>query len=528
MSSKNNLEIEGNLREHPLAELLVEISKARLNGSLRVEHETQKSVIYFDAGEAAFAVSNARRHRFYEIVLREKTLSKDQLSAFADFTSDFVLSKNLVKNELLSKTEIDRLFSRQIEEILSSVLSWNEGEWIFSPLVRVKGELHFEINLPQLLIDYARTLPVAAIMRRFKNLKELFAAQSAASVRPDMLPHEAFVFSRFEKSALSVENISALSGLPETETFRVLYSLWLSGFISRQEWNKAFSERKTSAILSTSFTLKKDGDNTANEIRETAPVIARAVIPEAETPTGEMIKSAPPEEKISLTDYLNRIENASNHYEFFDVAPDAPASEIKLAYFSLAKRFHPDLYYKEADTETHSRVQDSFTKIARAYEILKVEGSREVYDYKLRKESELNKSPTTANGSAAADSDKQIQQAAEDFNNGFSFLTDENIEAALPFLARAVHFDKNNARYHAFYGKALMFDKTQYHKAEAEMQTAVKLDAKNADFRLILAEFFMHVGFQKRAEGELNRLLAIFPNNTEAQTLLDKLAKISR
>ncbi len=104
---------------------------------------------------------------------------------------------------------------------------------------------------------------------------------------------------------------------------------------------------------------------------------------------------------------------------------------------------------------------------------------------------------------------------------------DENIEMALPCLGRAVHFNKNNARYHAFYGKALTFDKSQHHKAEAELQAAIKLNAESPDFRLMLDEFFMQVGFPKRAEGELNRLLAIFPNNNEAQTLLDSI-KISK
>lgn len=46
-----------------------------------------------------------------------------------------------------------------------------------------------------------------------------------------------------------------------------------------------------------------------------------------------------------------------------------------------------------------------------------------------------------------------------------------------------------------------------------------------AEFRIILAEFFIQIGLFKRAEGELNRLLAIFPNNKEAQTLLKNLAK---
>ncbi len=306
----------------------------------------------------------------------------------------------------------------------------------------------------------------------------------------------------------------------------MLYTLWLSGFVSRREWNRAFSERKTSAILSASLTLKKDGNNAVKEIKENAPVNMHEAIPKAETLTNGTSESELLEEKISLKDYLTRIENASNHYEFFGVEPDVPVTKIKMAYFSLAKRFHPDLFHKEANAETHSRVQNAFTKIAHAYEILKDESSREVYNYKLRKELELSKNSTKKDDSSVSDLDKQTQQAIEDFNNGFSYLMDENIEAALPFLARAVHFDKNNARYHAFYGKALTFDKSQYHKAEAELQTAIKLDAENADYRIILAEFFVQVGFQKRAEGELNRLLAIFPNNKEALNMLNSLIKV--
>ncbi len=524
MSSKNNLEIEGNLREHPFVELLVEISKLRLNGSLRIEHETQKAVVYFDAGDVVFAVSNARQHRLYEILLRENIITKEQISAITDFTNDFVLSKNLVKTGILSKTEVELLFSRQIEEILSSVFEWSEGEWTFSPLVRVKGAIRFKTNLPQLLICYARKLPSAGIMRRFKSLKESFQIQSSAPTRIEMLPQEAFVLSRFEKSALSVENISALSGMPEAETFKILYSLWLSGFVSRQEWNKAFSERKTSAILSAKFTLKRD-EKAVGESREVAPVNMQTVISKVETPTDEVQKSEPLEEKITLKDYLNLIENATSHYEFFSVAPNASVSEIKAAYFALAKRFHPDLFHQQAGAEMHNRVQDAFTKIAHAYEVLKVESSREVYDFKFRKQLEENKNSAKSNNSPVTDLDKQIQQAAEDFNNGFNYLMDENIETALPFLARAVHFDKNNARYHAFYGKALTFDKSQQHKAEAEMQAAIKLNAESPDFRIMLAEFFIQVGFPKRAEGELNRLLAIFPNNKEAQIMLDNLAK---
>lgn len=338
----------------------------------------------------------------------------------------------------------------------------------------------------------------------------------------DLLPHEAFVLSRFEKSLLSVGEISALSGMPEVETFKVLYSLWFGDFIYRQDWNAAFTERRTSAILAANFTLKKDGDTSAEQ--QNTPV---NIPPETKSEAAENeARETEPAIELSLEDYLQRVKTVSNHYDFLDVPVEATAAEIKKAYFALAKRFHPDLFHKKSDPEIHQRVQDAFTQLANAYETLKNDNSREVYKYKMRKE--LAEKEASAEAGVEFDEGilhKQARQATEDFNQGYNLLMDGNYEAALPFLTRAVYFDKDNSRYHAYYGKALSFDKSQYHKAEGAMQTAVKLDAENADFRLIPAEFFVQIGLLKRAEGELNRLLAIFPDSEEAQALLDSLGK---
>ena len=57
------------------------------------------------------------------------------------------------------------------------------------------------------------------------------------------------------------------------------------------------------------------------------------------------------------------------------------------------------------------------------------------------------------------------------------------------------------------------------------MQTALKLDPSNPTFRILLAEFFIQHNLLKRAEGELKRLLAVFPSNREAQDLLASLKK---
>jgi len=86
-----------------------------------------------------------------------------------------------------------------------------------------------------------------------------------------------------------------------------------------------------------------------------------------------------------------------------------------------------------------------------------------------------------------------------------------------------VHYNPQNALYHAYYGKALSADEKKRHKAESEMQSAVRLDPKNAKIRIMLAEFFIDMNMIKRAEGELKRFLEIAPDNKEAVNLLNSI-----
>src|SRR6185369_9784912 len=112
-------------------------------------------------------------------------------------------------------------------------------------------------------------------------------------------------------------------------------------------------------------------------------------------------------------------------------------------------------------------------------------------------------------------------EASEIFEHGFNLIMEEDYEQALPYIVRAMNMAPDIGRYHAYYGKLLAMDKNQRFKAEAALQTAIRLEADNPEHRIMLAEFFIQYNLLKRAEGELNRLLAISPNNKEAKALLD-------
>jgi curved DNA-binding protein CbpA len=517
MSSQNGLEIKGNLREHPLAELLLEISETNLSGSIRLESEMQKVIVYLNEGAVVFAVSNMRQHRLAALFAREVKVSPEKLAGIPKFANDLELAKVFVRKQLLTKAQTDELFVKQIKEILQTVFAWKEGEWTFSSLARIRENIYFHVDLRVISLEFARSLPRTAIVRRFKSLQESFRVKPN---QPDIdfQPQEAFVLSRFEEGALTVEKAKSLSGLSDFETLQVIYTLWLGGLLWRQGWNTAFSARKISEMLSAKIVRKKQDDLPPPETDAEADVAPPV---EAEEIPPEVIDNEK-EQTLALEEYLAQNEAAMNHYETLGVELRVKAADVKKAYFSIARQFHPDLFHRTAGPELHSRIQNAFSKVAQAYDTLRDAELREVYDFKLRKELERMETLSTAETAGEiVDMSGYARHAAEFFEHGFTLLMDEYYEEALPYLARAAHIAPDNARYHAFYGKALADgDK---HKAEGEMQAAIKLDPENPIYRLILAEFFIENKLLKRAEGELKRLLAIAPDNLEAQRLLDSL-----
>jgi tetratricopeptide (TPR) repeat protein len=511
MSAKNNLELQGTLSAYPAAELVVEISCAGLSGSLKLSNGEKKAIFYFESGQLVFAVSNERAFRLAELLLERDIIDNQFLAENRTIANDLQLSELLVSSGKVSSEEIKRIITGLCESIIASVFRWTDGEWVYSPHSRIKTGIASQPNVRDALMEYSRGISSEAAGARFQSLSEWFVLRPEAMNGIDLQPHEAFVLSRFDSGRLALDQLISLGGLSKDALMHTVYCLWLTGFLNRSGRNVAFSQKQISTVLSANLTLKKPAVVVAEKVPRKPPEPAKIQAKEAAHEPVEI-------EEFVLEEVLSRIETAENYYTILGVDPAAKVPAIRKAYFRLAKQLHPDRYHNETQ-EILRRVEKAFTELAQAHETLKNPESRQGYDVKMR-QAEKDRLRGDTSG---AELTRQEDQAAKDFERGFDLQLRGEYEEALPYLARAVYYVPNNARYHAFYGKVLSMDESQRHKAENELSTAVRLEAQNETFRLMLIEFFIHFKLLKRAEGELNRLLATSPNNREARALLDSL-----
>src|ERR687893_113358 len=106
--------MNGRLSDHPLAELVREISDAGLSGALRLERERAKAAVYFDGGEVAAAVSNARALRLVEVLRRSGAVDASRLYAAVDEAmSDEQAGAALLQSGVLDESGLKRLQERR-------------------------------------------------------------------------------------------------------------------------------------------------------------------------------------------------------------------------------------------------------------------------------------------------------------------------------------------------------------------------------------------------------------------------------
>src|SRR5438876_30929 len=97
---RSSARMNGQLSEHPLAELIREIATAKNTGALRLERERVKVVVYFDAGEVVYATSNVRSHRLGEVLKKAGVLNDALVARFGgkgdQDLADALLSQGLM------------------------------------------------------------------------------------------------------------------------------------------------------------------------------------------------------------------------------------------------------------------------------------------------------------------------------------------------------------------------------------------------------------------------------------------------
>jgi curved DNA-binding protein CbpA len=463
-----------------------------------------------------------------EILRRTGAVNAERLSTVVhEGMNDEQVGAAIVRAGLLSGTELWRLQTRQSSDTLREMLRWTDCEWSFESRVRLAGSYRAQPNTPQLLIECGRNFSHEIISLRMGDEDERVAPTADITEKIEvgiqLMPNEGFVLSRLS-GPMQMSEVIAVSGLPAELTRRAVYALALGGLLERTRWLRALPTELTTASRARSAAATEgavhDTDSQQGAQPQQKPIEAREA------------------NALSVVEELFTRARGATHYEVMGVRRTASLDEIKRAYYSHAKRFHPDLFRRDADAELQQRIDAAFAKIAQAYEVLKDTSLRATYDLKLAKQKGGEQSQPIAGSGAKSEQDEarthqsneadearhqshMLADAERKFQQGMAALEHDNLGRAYAFLKEASLLVPKQARYRAYFGRVLARDKATRRQAESELLAAISLDSENASYRVMLAELYLEVGLRRKAEEELQRALALEPGNSPARRLLE-------
>lgn len=507
--------MDGRLSEHPLAELISEISEKGFSGALRIERERVKAVVYFEQGALVYATSNLRVHRLVESLRQQGLVS----ITVTDSASDVAIAEALVTEGLLTRQRLDDILAEQVASVMRVTLLWMDGTWSFDGRARPGGSIQVNVATQQLLLEAARRVDAQFASSRFPSGAESVCRAHDPHDALKLSPTEAFLLSRVE-GQISVDDLIALSGLSELDARQLIYGLLLVGLLKRESWQPAFSTPPPQAA-------RPD----PGKSKPAAPVKSPAQAPRAPAPD-----KPKPDPRRELDAFLERLGGASDHYEVLNISLSADLGEIKGVYHNIARNFHPDRFHDLAGTLPHIRLQSAFARVTQAYETLTNPDQRSAYDAKLHAIRRVrdSESTTTKNARKAAqqgsvdeaENGQNLAELAEKrFQEGAVALQEGQANAATSCFSAAARLAPNEPKYRAYLGRALAANPKTRRMAEAELKAAVKLDPTKAAYHVMLGMLYRDLGFALRAVSELDSALALDPENAEARKLLSALER---
>ncbi|HSN14083.1 MAG TPA: DnaJ domain-containing protein [Anaeromyxobacteraceae bacterium] len=249
-----------------------------------------------------------------------------------------------------------------------------------------------------------------------------------------------------------------------------------------------------------------------------APVAAKPPAP-APAATPAPSSSAPSSSALdpkALQALVAKLAKA-DHFEVLGVTQAATGAQIKIAYFQLAKVYHPDAVPTDAPAEARKLAADVFAKVSEAWGVLGDDGKRAQYLDGLK------------TGAGTEVDVMHIFKAEEAFNAGTLLIKARRYQEALPKLEEAIKLNGEEAEFHmwkAWCQFLLSPEKKKVHPASAAaIEAALRKNPHCIAGYLFLGQMAKITGDLNVAEKHLKRGLKEAPGNVELERELKYLRK---
>jgi len=545
--------MNGSLAQRSPSDVLAEVQRRQASGILKFRSDaTTLRQLFIDAGiMIRFAVSTLPTESITMLFRDKGGVTETHVKeATAAKQKDELLGTTLVRLGVLSKEKLLELTREHIHRVTLGVLALRQGDFEFQAgALPFREQLDGGLSSAEILLEWARVFPeIDWIRRRFGPAD----ARVQMSGRPPegyqsvpLNPAEGYIMSRVDGRATAGE-ICMVSPMGEETTLRALFGLALSGILDMPEGAVEIPPPAPPAgaasrpVAVAAARTPTNGGATAAEAprhaaSQTAPRPAAGTRPAGHPgasrpgapgtparPGARATGSAPPTAPRRVTSITERVRpattpdleaemlqryerlRAQDLYEVLGVASTATVTEIRHAYYALAKKFHPDKFTRE---EMKTKAEKVFAHITEAYSTLTADEPRRRYDedQALRKSGHAQEKKTDGG-----------EVARMNFKHGKDMFDKGRFGEAIPFLQNACDQEPSKPEHFHYLAMAQSRNPRWKKDAEENFLKAIERDPTNSEIYAQLGSLYARGGLHSKAREMFKKALQWDPANAEA------------
>ncbi len=455
--------------QYPAALVLKKVLKEKSNGELLVKGENFRKCLYFQEGMLIFAKTDVIEERLGETLFKIGKITRPQFNGILQIVKNKSesdkLGQILLERKMLNQRDLFFALLYQVRSIATSIFSISSGEWEFrTGHMDIPKDSRFNIELPGIITEGTNKLSNVGY---FKN-KFNFLAPKTVPIPEQMSEY--------------------------LSTYEINFYKDLGGFVNQN-------------CESINGQLKMTGDAFWKKL---ILLYLLNVLDFAEVEaTKEIDKNV--EEIINLYEQLKA--NSINYYELLNLKSDVVFNDIKTAYFSYAKKYHPDRISHAPDPEIKDKANFVFAEINKAYDTLSNAEKKRAYDSRGFKD-ENDEDTIKENLSERA---RMLYRKAK------AYYAQKKFWEAASLLDEVVSLDSQKAAYFLLLGLCQVNIPSQKRMAEKNLQKAVDLEPWNVEAFTAMGMLFLSEGHSHRAEGFLRKALSLNPDHQLARKKLKEI-----
>lgn len=516
---------QGQLREHPLPRLLLELAQARFGGALTLQRDRVGKRFLFHQGAPVFAESNLASESLGIQLMDAGRIDRAAFNRAASHIERTGTKEGAAFLELgmLEPKELFTALKNQIRTRLLECFGWTQGEFFVDATSETPADAQpFRLDTLRVVQEGLETYWSGE--RIYADLAE----------RMDSFPGTSPAFAQISSRLASDDAVQALyealdgrrnlwKVIQSARSQRALAAVWVLDAMGAMVYRDSAAESESSGeptprdveiVLEgpkrstvplpraeAADAQAQDPPPSSTGIdalrREIAAATADAAARE-EKPAQEKPRASAAVETLcaEIDGKFAELEEAErpDHYSLLGVEPNAEPAAIKRAYLMAAKTYHPDALARLGlDPALRDRAARVFAEIGKAHAVLSDPESRRGYD------------TTRAENSTDLDAER-LAQAETLYRKGDILLRQGNFRGALEFLEPAVNLWPEECAYQSALGWAL-FKKAppELERAQEHLELAARIDPDDPETQIRLSAVLRELGDESAASAAAAR-----------------------